>query len=105
MIQTETQLDVADNSGAKRAMCIKVLGGTRRRYARVGDVIVASVKSAIPNANIKKGQVLCSASSLYGGFPAESQGRLRCYRFRGGEGDPSRWLEPVSHLRSTRFHA
>ena len=58
MIQESTRLIIADNSGAKTAQCIRVLGGTRRRYARVGDVIVASVKSAIPNGNIKKGQVV-----------------------------------------------
>jgi large subunit ribosomal protein L14 len=58
MIQESTRVVVADNSGAKTAECIRVLGGTRRRYARVGDVIVAAVKSAIPNGNIKKGQVV-----------------------------------------------
>jgi large subunit ribosomal protein L14 len=58
MIQESTRLTIADNSGAKIVECFRVLGGTRRRYARVGDVIVASVKSAIPNGNIKKGQVV-----------------------------------------------
>jgi len=58
MIQESTRVTVADNSGAKTAECIRVLGGTRRRYARVGDVIVAAVKSAIPNGNVKKGQVV-----------------------------------------------
>ena len=58
MIQTETQLTVADNSGAKTVFCLKVLGGSRRRYARVGDIIVVSVKEAIPNAKVKKGEVL-----------------------------------------------
>ena len=53
MIQTETQLDVADNSGAKRVACIKVLGGSRRRYAGLGDVIVVSVKEALPTARVK----------------------------------------------------
>ncbi len=57
MIQQETNLVVADNSGAKRVRCIKVLGGTRRRYASVGDVIVVSVKSAIPGGGVKKGEV------------------------------------------------
>jgi large subunit ribosomal protein L14 len=60
MIQTTTRLDVADNSGAKSVMCIKVLGGSRRKYASVGDVIVVSVKEAIPNAKVKKGDV-CKA--------------------------------------------
>jgi large subunit ribosomal protein L14 len=58
MIQVLTQLNVADNSGAKRIQCIRVLGGTRRRYATVGDVIVVSVKDAIPNGAVKKGTVV-----------------------------------------------
>ena len=58
MIQTETKLTVADNSGARVLYCIKVLGGSKRRYASVGDIIVVSVKEAIPNAKVKKGDVL-----------------------------------------------
>jgi len=58
MIQTETVLNVADNSGAKKVLCIRVLGGTRRRYASIGDVIVVTVKEAIPHAKVKKGDVL-----------------------------------------------
>ena len=58
MVQEETNLVVADNSGAREVMCIKVLGGTRRRYARLGDIIVVTVKEAIPNAKVKKGDVL-----------------------------------------------
>lgn len=58
MIQAETKLTVADNSGAKTLYCIKVLGGSRRRYASVGDIIVVSVKEAIPNSKVKKGDVL-----------------------------------------------
>ena len=57
MIQMYTYLDVADNTGAKECMCIKVLGGTRRRYAGLGDVIVASVKKAIPGGDVKPGEV------------------------------------------------
>jgi large subunit ribosomal protein L14 len=57
MIQLRTVLDVADNSGAKRVQCIKVLGGSRRRYARIGDIIVVAVKEAEPNSAIKKGEV------------------------------------------------
>jgi large subunit ribosomal protein L14 len=57
MIQTESILDSADNSGAKKLMCIKVLGGTRRKYASVGDVIVVSIKEAIPDSKVKKGEV------------------------------------------------
>ena len=58
MIQTQSRLKVADNSGAKEIMCIKVLGGARRRYANVGDIIVASVKSATPGGVVKKGEVI-----------------------------------------------
>ena len=58
MIQMYTYLDVADNTGAKECMCIKVLGGTRRRYAFIGDVIVASVKKAIPGADVKPGEIV-----------------------------------------------
>ena len=58
MIQTESRLDVADNSGARKVMCIKVLGGSKRRYARVGDVIKVTVKEAIPRGRVKKGDVL-----------------------------------------------
>ena len=58
MIQSFTRLNVADNTGAKEIMCIKVLGGSKRRYATVGDVIVASVKKALPTGKIKKGQVV-----------------------------------------------
>lgn len=57
MIQQQSVLQVADNSGAKRVMCIKVLGGSRRRYATVGDIIVVSIKEAIPNSKVKKGDV------------------------------------------------
>ena len=58
MIQQETVLDVADNSGARKVKCIKVLGGTRRRYATVGDVIVVAVREALPNSKVKKGTVV-----------------------------------------------
>ena len=58
MIQMQTNLDVADNSGARRVQCIKVLGGSKRRYASVGDIIVVSVKEAIPRGRVKKGEVL-----------------------------------------------
>jgi large subunit ribosomal protein L14 len=57
MIQQESVLKIADNTGARRALCIRVLGGSRRRYARVGDVIVVAIKDAIPNASVKKGDV------------------------------------------------
>ena len=58
MIQTETVLNVADNSGAKKVLCIRVLGGTRRRYASIGDIVVVTVKEAMPNAKVKKGDVM-----------------------------------------------
>ena len=58
MIQTETMLNVADNSGAKKVLCVRVLGGTRKRYAGIGDIIVVTDKEAIPHAKVKKGGVL-----------------------------------------------
>jgi large subunit ribosomal protein L14 len=57
MIQMQTRLNVADNSGAKEVMCVKVLGGSKRRFASIGDVIVVSIKEALPNAKVKKGDV------------------------------------------------
>ena len=57
MIQTQTILEIADNSGARKVMCIKVLGGSKRRYARVGDIIKVAIKDAIPTGRVKKGQV------------------------------------------------
>ena len=58
MIQMQTRLDVADNSGARSVMCIKVLGGSRRKYATIGDIIVVSVKDASPNSKVKKGDIM-----------------------------------------------
>jgi large subunit ribosomal protein L14 len=58
MIQVQTKMTVADNSGAKKVSCIRVLGGTRRRYARVGDIIVVAVKEALPHSKVKKGDVM-----------------------------------------------
>ena len=58
MIQTQSILEVADNSGAKSLLCIKVLGGSKRRYARVGDIIVASIRDCIPNSKVKSGEVI-----------------------------------------------
>ena len=58
MIQMQSYLAVADNSGARKVQCIKVLGGSKRRYAGIGDVIICSVKEAIPNGNVKKGEVV-----------------------------------------------
>ncbi len=64
MIQMQTNLEVADNSGARRVMCIKVLGGSKRRYASIGDTIVASVKEAIPRGRVKKGDVVRTAKDI-----------------------------------------
>jgi large subunit ribosomal protein L14 len=58
MIQVQTQMTVADNSGAKKVSCIRVLGGTRRRYARIGDIIIVAVKEALPHSKVKKGDVM-----------------------------------------------
>jgi large subunit ribosomal protein L14 len=57
MIQMQSRLNVADNSGAKEVMCVKVLGGSKRRYAQIGDIIVVSIKDALPNSKVKKGDV------------------------------------------------
>jgi large subunit ribosomal protein L14 len=64
MIQMQSNLDVADNSGAKRVMCIKVLGGSKRRYASIGDIIVVSIKEAIPRGRVKKGDVRKDGSTI-----------------------------------------
>jgi large subunit ribosomal protein L14 len=65
MIQAESMLEVADNSGARRVMCIKVLGGSKRRYARIGDIIKVTVKEAIPRGKVKKGQVMNAGGCSY----------------------------------------
>ena len=70
MIQQQTMLDVADNTGAKTVMCFKVLGGSKRRYASVGDVIIGSVKKSIPTATVKKGQVVRAVVVRTRGHPA-----------------------------------
>ena len=76
MIQTETVLEVADNSGARKVACIRVLGGSRRRYASVGDMIVVSVKDAIPNARVKKGEVRQRRGRAHGASAICAQRRL-----------------------------
>ncbi len=75
MIQMQTNLDVADNSGARRVMCIKVLGGSKRRYATVGDVIVVSIKEAIPRGKVKKGDVMKAVPRRRLGHPLRPQRR------------------------------
>ena len=99
MIQKFTRLKVADNSGAREIMCIQVLGGTRRRYARVGDVIVASVKLAQPAAAVKKGDVV-GPSSCARRRPTAARTALHPLRRQRG-GDPVRQAEPAwhAHLR------
>ena len=72
MIQMETNLDVADNSGARRVQCIKVLGGSKRKYATIGDTIVVSVQEAIPKGRVKKGQVM-KAVVVRTAFPVRRQ--------------------------------
>ena len=81
MIQMETELDVADNSGARRVMCIKVLGGSHRRYAHIGDTIVVSVKEAIPRGRVKKGEVL-KAVVVRTAHGVRRVDGLRCLRAR-----------------------
>src|SRR5882762_4786123 len=89
MVQVQTVLDVADNSGARRVMCIKVLGGSKRRYASVGDVIVVAVKEAIPNAKVKKGDVsraviVRTAKEISRG---DGSGKIQDKKERHGDGD------------------
>ena len=76
MIQVESTLQVADNSGAKKVACIKVLGGSHRRYASVGDIIMVSVKEAMPHSKVKKGDVVCiiEAMKLMNEITAEEDG-------------------------------
>ena len=73
MIQMQTMLAVADNSGARKVQCIKVLGGSKRRYAGLGDVIICSVKEAMPNGSVKKGEVVrcCDEADLLPAFQEE----------------------------------
>ncbi len=77
MIQTETVLNVADNSGAKKVLCIRVLGGTKKRYAGIGDIIVVTVKEAIPHAKVKKGDVLNAVVVLRNITPSKYSKRRR----------------------------
>ena len=85
MIQTQSMLDVADNSGARRVMCIKVLGGSHRRYAGIGDIIKVTVKEAIPRGKVKKGQVMTAvvvATTRSSSSPAKTRvSAVRCFGF------------------------
>ena len=80
MIQQQSNLEVADNSGARRVMCIKVLGGTKRRWASIGDIIVVSVKDALPTSKVKKGDVLVEATSGNTGIALSMIGSLKGYK-------------------------
>ena len=111
MIQMQSVLDVADNSGAKKVFCIKVLGGSRRRYASVGDVIVVSIREAIPNSKVKKGDVARAVIVRTAKQIARSDGSF--IRFDGNsavlinkENEPigTRIFGPVAReLRAKRF--
>jgi large subunit ribosomal protein L14 len=111
MIQMSSVLDVADNSGAKKLYCIKVLGGSRRRYASVGDIIVCSVREALPNAKVKKGDIARAVVVRTAKEIARSDGTY--IRFDGNsavlvnpEGEPigTRIFGPVAReLRAKRF--
>ncbi len=111
MIQTASVLDVADNSGAKKLYCIKVIGGSRRRYASVGDIIVCSVREALPNAKVKKGDIARAVVVRTAKEIARSDGTY--IRFDGNsavlvntEGEPlgTRIFGPVAReLRAKRF--
>ena len=111
MIQMSSVLDVADNSGAKKVYCIKVLGGSRRRYASVGDVIVVSIREAIPNSKVKKGEVARAVIVRTAKQIARSDGSF--IRFDGNsavlinkENEPigTRIFGPVAReLRAKRF--
>ena len=93
MIQETTRLKVADNSGAREIMCIRVMGGSNRRYAAVGDIIIASVKVAAPNAAIKKGEVVRAVQEA-----AARGGRIMAFTDAGGAGALSRFAERVVTL-------
>jgi large subunit ribosomal protein L14 len=111
MIQMQTNLDVADNSGARRVQCIKVLGGSKRKYAHVGDIIVVSVKEAIPRGRVKKGDVMKAVVVRTAKDIRRSDGSV--IRFDrnaavliSNEGDPigTRVFGPVAReLRERRF--
>jgi ribosomal protein L14 len=103
MIQVETILDVADNSGARKVRCVRVLGGTRRRYASIGDEIVVSIREAIPNAKVKKGDVMRAVIVR----TAKEVGRPMARIFVLTTTRPSFWIISVSRLArvfSARSH-
>ena len=101
MIQMYTYLDVADNTGAKECMCIKVLGGTRRRYAGLGDVIIASVKKAMPGGDVKPGDVVKGVVVRVQEADAPRRRQLRPLRPQRGGADRPR-KEPARHAHLRR---
>ena len=98
MIQMQSNLDVADNSGARRVMCIKVLGGSHRKYASVGDIIVVSVKDAIPGAQVKKGEV---AKAVV--VRAVKEGRRKDGSYIRFDDNAAVLVEPSGEPRGTRI--
>ncbi len=101
MIQTRTMLNAADNSGAKTLMCIKVLGGSRRRYASVGDVIKVSVKDAIPRGKVKKGEVYDAVVVRTSPRCASARWFIDPLRWQcGGAADPEAGAHRHPHLRT-----
>ena len=96
MIQMQTNLEVADNSGARRVQCIKVLGGSKRRTASVGDVIVVTVKEAIPRGRVKKGELHRAANWI--------ETRYALYWLRPGMRGGTRFLKSLSSVGAVRFY-
>ena len=106
MIQLQTMLNAADNSGARTLMCIKVLGGTRRRYAQVGDVIKVSIKDAIPRGKVKKGEVYDAVVvRTKRGVRRADGSLLRFDRQRGGAADEQARADRHAHLRARHARA
>ncbi len=95
MIQMQTNLDVADNSGARRVMCIKVLGGSKRKYATIGDIIVVSIKEAIPRGRVKKGDVMKAVVVRIRKDIKRADGSRDPLRPQRGRADQQRRSEPV----------
>ena len=101
MIQMQTNLEVADNSGARRVQCIKVLGGSKRRYASVGDVIVVSIKEAIPRGRVKKGDVHPGGDRAHGeGDPPRRRHQHPLRPQRGGADQQAGRADRHPHLRA-----
>ena len=111
MIQTQTILEIADNSGARKVMCIKVLGGSKRRYARVGDIIKVAIKEAIPTGRVKKGQVaeavvVRTRKEIYRNDGSKVQFDNNAVVLTDDKGEPigTRIFGPVTRELRTRGH-